>query len=289
MHGKRNGYRKAAWFLAIVLGIAGHGPLSAQGIRPGMTRQQIRSLLTPIYHQLELDPVFRSHRESLVGRHDNPETIQRYLKFMPISPLEYLQIDMHERRYEIMVPSFIAEWHLRWIELHQTFARELYGDVRVDAAIARLPVEPPGQYAPAPGTPPAALATSTVGTNRNVAATDLPGPESYQGEIQIAVNPNDPDEMVAAANTWDSMSGSCGDLGTQAIFYSSDAGATWDYTCAPDESGYAGLTCAGGLVFATQVLPHAHILGTLPGENKKDVLRTARHGRGSRSAGICVA
>ena len=51
--------------------------------------------------------------------------------------------------------------------------------------------------------------------------------------------------MVAAANTWGNAGAACNNQQTQAIFYSSNGGATWDYTCAPSNNVMALGTCSG--------------------------------------------
>ena len=207
-----------------------------QGAAP-MTPAHTRVELRPLYDSLKIDSKFQRLDKQLAGNMDNPAVVDRYLKYMPISPLEYLQIDMNIHHYEIAIPRYLFEWHLRWIHFHEAEARTIYGDTYVDAALAGVPVDVDGGEN--------GLATrTTVGTNRNVASTFSPAPETYQGEIQVAVNPNNPNQIVAAANTWDTISGSCAG-GIQAIFYSSDGGATWGYTCAPGQSAYSGLSCSG--------------------------------------------
>ena len=195
--------------------------------------------LEPIYESLKANAQFNAFQKKLEGNMHRPEIVDQYLAFMPISPLEYLQIDMETRHYEVSVPRFLFEWHTRWIELHEADARKMYGDTYVDSILAGWPVDTSGE---ADGN---GLATrTTIGTNRNVASTFNPAPETFQGEIQVAVNPNNPNQIVAAANTWDTMGGACAG-GIQAIFYSSDGGATWGYTCAPGQSAYPSLSCNG--------------------------------------------
>ncbi len=55
--------------------------------------------------------------------------------------------------------------------------------------------------------------------------------------------------MTSDANTADSIGGTCG-IGIQAIFYSSDGGVTWGYTCAPSETAY-GLNCTNPFLFGS--------------------------------------
>ncbi|MGD2116382.1 MAG: hypothetical protein PVG07_15110, partial [Acidobacteriota bacterium] len=175
--------------------------------------------------------------DQLRGNMDRPEVVDRYLAYMPMSPLEFLEIDMRARFYEVSIPRYLHEWHARWIQLHEEQARGLYGDAYVDRLVAGWPVDTSGAED--------GLATKTIiGTNRNVASTFSPSPETYQGEIQVAVNPNNSNQIVAAANTWDTIGGTCGG-GIQAVFHSSDGGATWGYTCPPGASGYPGMTCNG--------------------------------------------
>jgi hypothetical protein len=77
--------------------------------------------------------------------------------------------------------------------------------------------------------------SATVGTN----VCPNGGVSNYQGEISIAVNPNDPNQLVAGANTWNA---DCSGDATQALYGSADGGATWpNYACAPEPStGFFG-------------------------------------------------
>lgn len=184
-----------------------------------------------VYHQVRQDPTYLAFKTRLRGNMDDRKLVDRYLKWLPISPLQMFKADMWERKYEVAIPRFIYEWHLRWLELHGV-ARHL--DTR--PATSPAGADAGSERAPALGL------KATVGPNRN-AATDFPNPpEEYQGEIQVVVNPADPNQVVAAANTWDEDGGACGDFGLQAVFYSSDGGTTWGYSCPPDDAAY-GLDC----------------------------------------------
>jgi len=208
-----------------------------EGAAPS-AKAALRVQLQPLYESLRTDARFQAFQKQLEGNMNRPELVDSYLSYLPISPLEYLQIDMQKNHYEVAVPRFMFEWHQRWIELHEADARKMYGDTYVDSVLAGWPIDT-GEEADN------GLATrTTIGTNRNVATTFNPAPETYQGEIQVSVNPNNPNQIVAAANTWDTMGGACAG-GIQAIFYSSDGGATWGYTCSPGQSAYSGLSCSG--------------------------------------------
>jgi hypothetical protein len=103
----------------------------------------------------------------------------------------------------------------------------------------------------APRTPVRSLFAAAAKLSANVPAAG--GVEQYQGETFIAVNPNDPLEMVAGANTdyhdldpaCQSPVGASKTLGTQALYGSTDGGKTWVYRCAPwHPSVVGGLTGA---------------------------------------------
>ncbi|HEY2094030.1 MAG TPA: hypothetical protein VGJ81_19330 [Thermoanaerobaculia bacterium] len=68
------------------------------------------------------------------------------------------------------------------------------------------------------------------------------GVSTYQGEVQLAANPNNPLQIVAGANTFyrdpdancqSPKGGSSQTYGTEALYGSTDGGATWTYKCAP--------------------------------------------------------
>lgn len=219
--------------------------------------QELRQQLLPLYLQTKQDVQYHSFWSQLEGNLENRELVDRYLRYLPISPKELLEIEMEQRRFEVMMPRTIYEWHLRWIELHPETARRHYGVDYVEGVLRGprgtegLEAERQVSEAQAEVDFRASLAhrVAVVGTNRNVASTFAIPPTDFQGEIQVVVNPNDLSEVVAAANTWDNIPGTCsGD--TQAVFYSSDGGTTWGYTCSPDASAYPSLTCSG-LVFGS--------------------------------------
>jgi hypothetical protein len=195
------------------------------------------------YRQVLQDPTYLAFKDGLKGQFGNAKLIDRYLRWLPISPLEMLQADMWERKYEIPIPRFIAEWHQRWQQLHGVAPAPQLG-LRAGAALT------PG--APAAGEGTLAERSATVGTNRNAAYNFVPYPVDYQGEVQVMVNPNNPQQIVGATNTWDDIGGTCGDYGLQAVFYSSDGGATWGHSCPPDDAAY-GLDCSsyGGGTFGS--------------------------------------
>ena len=219
-------------------------PAAAQGKPEPKDR---RNTLKPVYLALQSDPQFLSFKQQLAERPHDAALLDAVLRFLPLSPLDYLAIDMENRHYEFSIPRFVYEAHKVWVTLHEVTARSLYGDAAVDSIKNEWPAEVPQRTRVAEGIR-KIMEAATVGTNRNVAATDVPPPNEYQGEIQVVVNPNNANQLVAAANTWDAPAG-CGE--TQAIFWSSDGGAVWNYTCAPTSSAFPGIGSCSATVFGS--------------------------------------
>lgn len=95
-----------------------------------------------------------------------------------------------------------------------------------------------------------------MGTNLCLPNTATPaGLDGYQGEVAIAVNPNNAKQLVAGANTFyqdstqacQAPSGTTD--GTQALYGSSDGGQTWSYSCAPWPSNDTG--SVGSILFGS--------------------------------------
>jgi|CXWL01.1.fsa_nt_gi hypothetical protein len=224
------------YVVCLALAVFAASAAFAQAGKP--SKAELHSKLLPIYETVRQNTALLAADRTLDIK--NPAAVDAFLKQLPISPLDYLQIDMEVRRYEVFVARHIAEYHVRWIELHDKEARELYGDAYVDQLLAAWPVD---TGADAVGT--GDELSATVGTNRNSASTFTPAPLDYQGEIQIAVNHRNVNQMVSAANTWDGAGGICSGNDTQAVFYSSNGGTSWGYTCSPSSSGYGLGTCSG--------------------------------------------
>ncbi|HWW61608.1 MAG TPA: hypothetical protein VN181_09590, partial [Thermoanaerobaculia bacterium] len=79
---------------------------------------------------------------------------------------------------------------------------------------------------------------ASIGTNVDPAN----GVEGYQGENNIAINPNNPLQIVAHSNTFfkdpnplcqSPTGGTANTFGTMALFGSTNGGASWTYNCAP--------------------------------------------------------
>jgi len=221
----------------------------AAALADGDGKPQVREKLLPVYQQLLLDPQHKALERGMIGRWDDPAAVERYLRALPMSPLELLELKMFSERFEIAVPKGIHDLHRQWVKLHETSARALYGDAYVE----RLLAPPPLELGPAMGGVPGKAAT--VGPNRNVAFNHVPPPLDYQGEIQLVVNPNNNDQIVAATNTFDNIGGTCGSFGMQAAFFSADGGQTWGYSCPPDAPAY-GLACPGLGTFGSDPALH---------------------------------
>jgi len=183
------------------------------------------------YVDLLKDPQYKVLIDRLKRQPRSADALEQVLDFLPISPLEMLEADMHLRRYEFMVPAISLELHRNWIERHPDLARRYYGG---DGIVERVS-DPSAPAASTKGT-----AEATVGLNRNLASGTGTPPDDYQGEVQVAVNPGDPSQIVAAANT---MAGCPGGVNTQAAFASSDGGETWLMSCPPDHQPFGFGSC----------------------------------------------
>ncbi len=203
-----------------------------------MSKAALRRTLRAAYDAFQADPQIKALEKRANANMKDQAAVDALLKRMPLSPLERLEIDMEVRHYEIMIPRFMQDLHVRWIQLNEPLARQRYGDERVDQLLAGWPVDTGDEIVADPS-------KATAGTNRNSAATDVPPPNEYDGEIQIAVNHRNTNQMVSAANTWGNAGAACNNEATQSIFYSSNGGATWDYTCAPSNNVFTLGTCSG--------------------------------------------
>src|SRR6185436_10374593 len=225
----------AAVCLAALTAMAASGTARAD---EEMSRAALQKRLRSAYDAFNRDAGLKALEQRAMANLQDRAAVDAFLKKMPLSPLEYLQMDMQVRHYEFMIPRYMQELHIRWIELHEDLARLMYGDEQVDQALARWPADTGSEVV-------GIFEAATVGTNRNVASTDSPAPNEFDGEIQIAVNHRNTNQMVAAANTWNAAGAACNNEQTQSVFYSSNGGTTWDYTCAPSNNVFALGTCTG--------------------------------------------
>ena len=174
---------------------------------------------TALFFLIMKDPVIQAFVESVRKDPRNPAKVDALLMQLPLSPLDLFQIRMKTSFQEYAVPREIAQWHQRWLRVRPQFVASLQ--------MSEMLVS---------GTQGASeLLMATIGMNRNIASTNTPAPIEYQGEIQLSVNKNNPNQIVAATNTWDVPAG-CNQ--TQAIFSSTNGGANWNYACAPSVAAY---------------------------------------------------
>lgn len=99
--------------------------------------QELREQMIPVYEELQTDAKFLELREKLEGNLGDPEALDRYLEYLPMSPLLMHDIERHLNRQQTAIPRVVAKWHVRWIELHESEARKMYGDAHVDAKLGR--------------------------------------------------------------------------------------------------------------------------------------------------------
>src|SRR5215213_8743947 len=161
-----------------VVAVAATGTARAEEARSKALERKLRTA----YDTLQSNPGLKEEGRKATANLEDRAAVDAFLKKMPLSPLEYWQIDMEVRHYEVFVPRFIQDLHVRWIELREPLARQMYGDEYVNQVLTRWPVDTGNDITDE------LTRVVTVGTNRNAAATDVPAPNEYDGEIQIAVN-----------------------------------------------------------------------------------------------------
>jgi hypothetical protein len=125
-----------------------------------------------------------------------------------------------ENRLTIVAPRNVIQAHRQWMRLHRSATPSATPTRSAAPASSR---QSSGAFAYSPNV--------TVGSN-----VDLDNVQEYQGEVAIAVNPANSNQLVAGANTFFTDS-HCpapgGSAETQALYGSTDGGATWTYACAP--------------------------------------------------------
>lgn len=99
--------------------------------------QELREQMIPVFEELQTNARFLEIKQELEGNLGDPEVLDRYLEDLPISPLLMHQIERHLNHHQTAILRVVAEWHVRWIELHESEARKMYGDAHVDAKLGR--------------------------------------------------------------------------------------------------------------------------------------------------------
>jgi len=145
-----------------------------------------------------------------------------FLRYVPISPLDIQRIITTRKVLDRPIPSFLMDQHRRWLELHFP-SRFPEGSL----------VEPSGNDIDPPGNK-----NTVVFPNVNVAHDSPMPPTSDENEIQLAVNPSNPRQMVASANSGGSPDHYRYGWPPLAIYSSQDGGDEWDLTWAPIASEF---------------------------------------------------
>ena len=184
-------------------------------------KQQIEKEKRAIYENVSKDPNFKRMADEIRQDPGNKAKMDNLLIQLPLSPLDMFQIRMESQFREYVVPKEVVALHQRWLALHP----EVAVSEEVGQAIAAVAAVVVPQYQ--------VIALATVGTNRDLPSAD------YDGEIQLAVNKNNNNQMVASANSW-----GCEIL---SVFNTTDGGGTWNSSCAPSVATF-GLSCPAGNV-----------------------------------------
>src|SRR5689334_25205212 len=73
----------------------------------------IQKKLRSAYDAFKRDASLRELERRANANPKDRAAVDAFLKRMPLSPLEYLQVDMEVRHYEVAVPRFLQELHVR--------------------------------------------------------------------------------------------------------------------------------------------------------------------------------
>ncbi len=104
--------RTIRWAVVFTWTAAGLGlALPAVAVeKEGLSKAQRLELLRPLYEQVRRDAGLKAIEPGRLKRMNDPAAVEAYLKALPLSPRDYLEIDMQMRRYEVMVPRFIESF-----------------------------------------------------------------------------------------------------------------------------------------------------------------------------------
>ncbi|MCG6963654.1 MAG: hypothetical protein LJE95_10345, partial [Acidobacteria bacterium] len=186
--------------LALMAAPAAQAQVSGPGAvpDPGSTRWDYASTLEEyqswsmtkkiqIYRQVVADPFYIKwiHTKLTDEQAQDPSLggFDPYLKWLPLSPYDLLQIDMLVKHYEVAIPKLTDLLYKRWVHLH--FDQSPEGEPNGES-------ESPRSSGGSAAVKHEAAPAATVGQNRNSAYLATTGPEKYDGEIQVVVNPNNP-------------------------------------------------------------------------------------------------
>src|SRR5262249_38485552 len=157
-----------------------------------------------VYHQAMKDVMIRQLTDQVRKNPGDSRIMDQLLIHLPLSPLDMFRARMESQVREYVIPQQVVDLHQRWLHLHPEV--NLFQPA-ISAAMTAASI-----------TNPVAIMAATISTNRNVAATYTPAPTAYDGEIQIGVNRNNTNQMVAGANTWDTTAACSANDQIQSIF-----------------------------------------------------------------------
>ena len=125
--------------LAVVLCLCPSPVVATEnGATERLGQEELRQVLTSLYQDLQTNAMYLNLREQVRRAPGDEATVERFLDFLPLSPLEMLRIDMEFGRYEIMVPTEVMALHRDWIRRNVDVARRWYGDDTVDRALDEM-------------------------------------------------------------------------------------------------------------------------------------------------------
>lgn len=222
--------------LLVALTVAAAEP-PVPDLRTGLAGPERRARVVAQFDTVVASPVYREFAALETAGKVDAAALESYLEWLPVPPAE-LDVLYRELRYDMgPIPQAVDERQTRWVKLHEAEARELYGDRYVDF---RLGIAKGGGARALP------FAVQFTENNNAIGTYQRYEPDSYQGEVAVAVNPGNSNQVIVVSNTWDNIPGLCASEDTLAIGVSKDGGQSWTYTCAPPSAGYFLGTCPAG-------------------------------------------
>src|SRR5215210_8196418 len=101
--------------LALLVALSVPMMLAAEGVS---LKPELKKEVRDTYKRLQKDPDYLAMRNTLKGHMLNRAVVDRYLTYLPISPLEIFNLDRWAHRSLMAVPDFIEAYHERWKQLH---------------------------------------------------------------------------------------------------------------------------------------------------------------------------
>ena len=106
---------RALWTALCLVVLTTGAALADEAMAKAALHRQLRSA----YDAFNRDTGLKALEKKANANLNDRAAVDALLKRMPLSPLEYLQIDMEVRHYEIFIAEYMLKLHVRWVELNE--------------------------------------------------------------------------------------------------------------------------------------------------------------------------